>query len=63
MRKDLLFSVANLAQEQGYQKAKEAIVKWNNDADVDKYWAMRVAHLAVKFGLEAANNAINNPEQ
>lgn len=63
MRKDLLFSVAKLAEAQGYEKAKEAILKWNDDADVDKYWAMRVAHLAVKFGLEAANNAINNPEQ
>ena len=63
MRKDLLFSAAKLAEAQGYEKAKEAIVKWKDDADIDKYWAMRVAHLAVKFGLEAANHAINNPEQ
>lgn len=63
MRKDLLFAVANLAKEQGYKRAKEAIVKWKDDADIDKYWAMRVAHIAVKFGLETANHAINNPEQ
>lgn len=65
MRKDLLFSVANLAQEQGYQKAKEAIVKWNNDADVDKYWAMRIANIAAdeKLGIQAARHAIDNPDQ
>ena len=40
MRKDLLFAVANLAKEQGYKRAKEAIVKWKDDADLDKYWAM-----------------------
>lgn len=65
MRKDLLHAIANLASTQGYKKAKEAIEKWDKETDVDRYWAMRIAHIAASdgLGIQAANHAIDNPEQ
>lgn len=65
MRKDLLHAIANLASTQGYKKAKEAIEKWDKETDIDRYWAMRIAHIAASdgLGIQAANHAINNPEQ
>ena len=65
MRKDLLYSVAKIAEVQGYKAAKEVIVKWNDDADVDKYWAMRIAHIAASdnLGVQAAYHAVEHPEQ
>lgn len=60
MRKDLLYSVAKIAEAQGYKAAKEVITKWNDDADIDKYWAMRVAYIASsdKLGIQAAYHAV-----
>lgn len=65
MRKDLLHAIANLASTQGYKKAKEAIEKWDKETDVDRYWAMRIANIAAdeKLGIQAANHAIDNPDQ
>jgi len=65
MRKDLLRAIANLASTQGYKKAKEAIEKWDKETDVDRYWAMRIANIAAdeKLGIQAANHAIDNPDQ
>ena len=65
MRKDLLHAIANLASTQGYKKAKEAIEKWDKETDVDRYWAMRIAHIAAdeKLGLQVARHAIDNPDQ
>lgn len=65
MRKGLLHAIANLASTQGYKKAKEAIEKWDKETDVDRYWAMRIAHIAASdgLGIQAANHAIDNPEQ
>ncbi|WP_294596059.1 hypothetical protein [uncultured Phocaeicola sp.] len=65
MRKDLLHAIANLASTQGYKKAKETIEKWDKETDVDRYWAMRIAHIAASdgLGIQAANHAIDNPEQ
>lgn len=65
MRKDLLHAIANLASTQGYKKAKETIEKWYKETDVDRYWAMRIAHIAASdgLGIQAANHAIDNPEQ
>lgn len=51
MRKDLLHAIANLASTQGYKKAKEAIEKRDKETDVDRYWAMRIAHIAASDGL------------
>ena len=60
MRKDLLHAIANLASTQGYKKAKEAIEKWDKETDVDRYWAMRIAHIAAdeKLGLQVARHAL-----
>lgn len=65
MRKDLLHAIADLASIQGYKKAKETIEKWDKKTDVDRYWAMRIAHIAASdgLGIQAANHAIDNPEQ
>lgn len=65
MRKDLLHAIANLASTQGYKKAKEVIEKWDKETDVDRYWAMRIANIAAdeKLGIQAANHAIDNPDQ
>lgn len=65
MRKDLLHAIANLASIQGYKRAKEVIEKWDKETDVDRYWAMRIAHIAAdeKLGLQVARHAIDNPDQ
>lgn len=65
MRKDLLHAIANLASTHGYKKAKETIEKWDKETDVDRYWAMRIAHIAAdeKLGLQVARHAIDNPDQ
>lgn len=65
MEHELLYLVAKIAEKQGYKKAKEVIAKWNDDADVDKYWAMHIAHIAASddLGIQAAYHAIEHPEQ